>query len=64
MWIKTHEVNQLQWEESCLPFGVSRAYTNQWVFGVIPKAIGQKIFEQVKENSLRKSLNIVARDKT
>ena len=63
MWIKTHEVNQFRWEEDCLPFGVSRAYSDQWVFGMIPKAIGQKIFDQVKENSRKKSLSVVTRDK-
>ena len=61
MWIKTHEVNTLQWEEGQLPYGVSRARPDAWAFGMLPKALGSRMFEQVRENSRRQALGIVTR---
>jgi hypothetical protein len=61
MWIKTHEVNTLQWEEGQLPYGVSRARPDAWTFGMLPQALGRRMFEQVRENSRRQALGIVAR---
>ena len=61
MWIKTHEVNTLQWEEGQIPYGVSRAHPDAWTFGMLPHALGRRIFEQVRDNSRRQALGIVAR---
>ena len=61
MWIKTHEVNRLQWEEGQIPHGVSRARPDAWAFGMLPKALGGRMFEQVRENSRRQALEIVTR---
>jgi mRNA-degrading endonuclease toxin of MazEF toxin-antitoxin module len=61
MWIKTHEVNRLQWEEGQIPYGVSRARPDAWAFGMLPQALGRRMFEQVRENSRRQALGIVTR---
>src|SRR5918999_6535618 len=61
MWIKTHQVNTLQWEDGQLPHGVSRARPDAWAFGMLPKALGHRMFEQVRENSRQHALGIVTR---
>jgi len=32
-WIKTHQVNTVEWHNDYLPFGVVPAYKGEWVFG-------------------------------
>lgn len=53
-WIKTHQINTVEWEKNRLPFGVVPAHKGQWVFGQLPQSIGKQVFDQVKENIDRK----------
>ncbi len=61
-WIKTHQVNTMEWEKGRLPFGVVPARKGQWVFGQLPQSIGKQVFEQVKANLGRKHLCNVRRE--
>ncbi len=61
-WIKTHQVNTVEWEKGRLPFGVVPARKGQWVFGQLPQSIGKQVFEQVKANLGRKHLCNVRRE--
>lgn len=60
-WIKTHQINTVEWEQNRLPFGVVPAHKGQWVFGQLPQSIGKQVFEQVKANIDRKHLRNVRR---
>ena len=62
MWVKTQEVNKMKWEENRIPFGVSKTPDGRWHYGMIPRALGQKIHEQALTNSKTNALNIVRRD--
>ncbi len=55
-FIKTHQVNTLNWPPSRLPYGVSLAFKNQWSFGILPQSFAIQVFEQVKTNSKNKRL--------
>ena len=44
-WIKTHQVNTLQWSEAQIPFGITPARANEWSFGRLPQALGRLAFE-------------------
>lgn len=61
MWIKTHQVNTLTWEKGRLPYGVVPAHQGQWFFGRLHKSLGQKAFEQVRDNFNTKKLKNVRR---
>ena len=61
-WIKTHQVNTVEWEKDRLPYGVVPAHPGQWVFGQLHHAIGKQAFEQVRENATRKRLRNVRRE--
>lgn len=60
-WIKTHQVNTVDWESNRLPYGVTPAHDGQWIFGQLPYAIGAQAFEQVREQSRRGRLSTVRR---
>ena len=62
VWIKTHEVNMIEWEDGRIPYGITRTPSGNWTYGIMPRIIGQKAFEQVRENSRKKSINITKRD--
>ena len=61
-WIKTHQVNTVEWGADYLPYGVVPARKGQWVFGQLHHAIGRKAFEQVRENSRKRILENVRRE--
>ena len=50
-WIKTHQVNALEWDEGRLPFGVSPARPGEWAFGELPFALASQAFDQVRANA-------------
>ncbi|MCP4041363.1 MAG: type II toxin-antitoxin system PemK/MazF family toxin [Gammaproteobacteria bacterium] len=60
-WIRTHQVNTVEWEKDRLPFGVVPAHKGQWVFGQLPHGIGKHVFEQVRDNIGKKRLRNVRR---
>lgn len=62
MWVKTQEVNKFIWEEGRIPFGVSKTPDGKWSYGMIPKALGQQIYEQAIANSRKDALDVVKRD--
>lgn len=62
MWIKTHEMNRFRWEEDRIPVGVTPTSKQQWAFGMLPQALGQKVFEQVRQNNRKNNLDVVQRD--
>jgi len=61
-WIKTHQVNTVEWEKGRLPFGIMPAHKGQWVFGQLHYSIGKQAFEQVRDNATRKRLRNVRRE--
>lgn len=61
-WIKTHQVNTVQWHKDYIPYGVVPAYEGQWAFGQLPYELGKQAFEQVHEQSRQRSLENVRRD--
>ncbi|MBT3011735.1 MAG: type II toxin-antitoxin system PemK/MazF family toxin [Candidatus Thiodiazotropha sp. (ex Lucina pensylvanica)] len=61
-WIKTHQINTVEWEKDRLPFGVAPAKKEQWVYGPLHHTIGKQAFKQVQENSNRKHLRNVRRE--
>lgn len=60
-WIKTHQVNTLIWEKDRLPFGLAKAYGDEWSFGQLPQQIGRQAFEQVHKNAQQRNLRKTAR---
>jgi mRNA-degrading endonuclease toxin of MazEF toxin-antitoxin module len=55
-WIKTHQVNTVIWEKDRIPFGVSPASREKWEYGLMPHALGKKVFDQVCENIKNKAI--------
>lgn len=61
-WIKTDQVNTVQWEKDRIPYGVTPAHPQQWIFGNLPRQLGRKAFEQVREKSHDRTIQNVRRD--
>ncbi len=61
-WIKTHQVNTVNWEKDRIPYGVVPAHKGQWTFGELHKKLGQQALEQVRDNARSKGLENVRRD--
>jgi len=55
-WVKTHQINVLSWQKDVIPYGVSRANKDSWVFGMMPQRFTEQIIQQVKNNFSRKRL--------
>lgn len=64
MWIKTDQLNTVEWPDNMLPFGVTPAFKgqNQSVFGQLHSDIGKQAFEQVRENARNRKLDTVRRE--
>lgn len=62
MWIKTHQVNKIKWQNGIIPYGVSRTPQGAWSHGVMPYALREKVLQQVRENSRNRLIGIVSRD--
>jgi hypothetical protein len=62
MWIKTHQVNTVVWEDGYIPFGVIQAHPGHWTFGQLHHSLSKQAFEQVRENSRKRILENVRRD--
>ncbi len=61
-WIKTDQVNRLTWEKDRIPYGISRTRTGEWSLGMIPQALGQQVFQQVRDKARNRTLQTVNRD--
>ncbi|PSJ56709.1 type II toxin-antitoxin system PemK/MazF family toxin [Kumtagia ephedrae] len=61
-WIKTDQVNRLTWEKGRIPYGISQARKGEWSFGMIPRGLGQQVFDQVREKARNRTLLTVSRD--
>lgn len=61
-WIKTDQVNVLQWEAERIPLGIMPVRKGQWSYGSIPQALGRQVFEQVREKARSGLLKRVDRD--
>ena len=61
-FIKTHQINSLNWPERGLPYGLVPNKQGEWTCGEIPNALGQAIFEQIQENASNRQLQKVDRD--
>ena len=60
MWIKTQQVNKLEWSEGQIPYGVTKTPDRNWSYGVLPYALRQQVLQQIKEN--KRNVQIVNRD--
>ena len=49
MWIKTHEVNRVEWPERGYPFGVTPNRKGQMSYGVMRHDIAEQAYQQVVE---------------
>lgn len=61
-WIKTDQVNRLTWERGRIPHGISRTHRGDWSFGMLPRRLGEQVFEQVREKARNRALLTVRRD--
>lgn len=61
-WIKTDQVNLLDWQKGRIPYGISQARKGEWSYGEIPAALGQRVTQQISEKARAKSLQTVRRD--
>ncbi|MCB9976923.1 MAG: type II toxin-antitoxin system PemK/MazF family toxin [Rhodospirillales bacterium] len=62
MWIKTHQVNTLEWEKDRLPYGISLTPRGEWEYGMLPYGLREKMYEQVEHNRAENQLGVVKRD--
>ena len=49
MWIKTREVNRVEWPEGGYPFGVTANRRGQMSYGVMRRDIAEQAYQQVDE---------------
>jgi mRNA-degrading endonuclease toxin of MazEF toxin-antitoxin module len=61
-WIKTHQINTVEWPQGQIPYGVVPAFPNQMIFGRLHAELSKKALEQVRENSLTRQLQNVRRE--
>lgn len=62
-FVKTHEFNTFRWDRGRIPFGVSRAKKDSFVFGKLHDSITRAAYDQAIENRSRGQLKGVDRDK-
>ena len=62
MWIKTHQVNILEWEKRFPPTGVVPASKGRWAFGQLHAALTKQVIEQVRNKSRSGGLDKVKRE--
>jgi mRNA-degrading endonuclease toxin of MazEF toxin-antitoxin module len=62
-WIKTHQVNTLEWDKNRPPFGVTPARKGEWAYGQLPQALAKDAFEQVSARARARQLASIDRDK-
>lgn len=60
-WIKTDQINRIQWQKGLIPPGVTPARKGKWEFGMIPQALGKQTFTQVREKAKSRLLKTVDR---
>ena len=60
-WVRTNTVNTFTWEAGLVPIGVSPATTERWGFGMLPRALGERVFNQIRDNSRAGPIETVAR---
>ena len=63
-YIKTHEINTLEWRDDYLPYGIKPAFQYQPTFGIINRGIGEEAHKQIVENDKNGSLKKVERGHT
>ena len=61
-WVKTDQVNRVTWEKDRIPYGISRARKGEWSYGMMPRGLGEQVFDQVREKARGRRLLIVARE--
>lgn len=61
-WIKTDQVNRLKWPRDRIPYGIMPARKGEWCFGMLPRALGEQVFNQLREKAHSRSLRTVDRD--
>ena len=59
MWIKTQQVNKLQWSEERIPYGFIKTPKNDWSYGVLPYALRQQVLQKIREN--KRNVQIINR---
>ncbi len=62
MWIKTHEINRVEWPDNHYPFGVTPNRKGNMSYGVMRHDIGVQAFQQVAEQARNRTLAQVNRD--
>lgn len=62
MWIKTHEINRVEWPDNRYPFGVTPNRKGDMSYGVMRHDIGAQAFQQVAEQARNRTLAQVNRD--
>lgn len=61
-WIKTDQVNRLRWEKDRIPHGITPVRKGQWVYGSIPQALGQQVFDQLRQKARMGAVTQIGRD--
>lgn len=61
-WIKTHQVNTLDWAKGKLPLGLTPVRKGEWAYGQLPQALAKEAFEQVRTRARENRLDSVVRD--
>jgi len=61
-WIKTDQINRLNWARDRIPYGITPARKGEWFFGTLPHALGEQVFNQIREKAHARTLRTVDRD--
>ncbi len=61
-WIRTHQVNIIDWKKGLTPMGVTKAGDESWAFGMLPPRLHALMRDNVLARARNKTLTRISRD--